>query len=123
MSNTKKYSLPALKQIMKENEIKGRTIMNKPEILKLLHERGLVPDEALVKPEKPSKEIASKYEFTRSIRNNPKKVIIKDIETGTETEYPSIYRVSRTLGCSTKTIAVNNGKIWKKRFKIDVGDN
>ena len=43
-----RFSVPDLKKIMKENNIKGATTMNKPEILKLLRERDLVPAEALI---------------------------------------------------------------------------
>ena len=38
------YSLPELKQIMRDNSIKRCSAMNKPEILKLLNEKGLVSD-------------------------------------------------------------------------------
>lgn len=118
-----RYTLPELKQIMKDNKIKGFTTMNKPEILKLLHEKGLVQYEALVQQDKPVKNVSSKHEFTKSIRCNPKKVIIKDVETGIETEYPSLYRASRTLGCSVKGITGNNGKIWKEKYEIVIHDN
>lgn len=39
----RKYLLPALKQIMKDNKIKGIMTMKKTEILKLLVERRLLP--------------------------------------------------------------------------------
>ena len=55
--------LPELKQIMKDNKLKRWSTMNKPEILKLLHEKDLVPDDALVKQEKLVKEVSPKYEF------------------------------------------------------------
>ena len=112
MSNVK-YSLPTLKQIMKDNDIKGITFMNKPEILKLLHERELIPDEALVELTKSSKEI-------KGLRDAPKKVIIKDSKTGIETEYPSIYRAGRVFGCSAKAISCCNGKTWRERYVINV---
>lgn len=115
-----RYSLPELKQIMKDNKIKGSTIMNKPEILKLLHERGLIPDEALVQQEKPVKDISPKYAFTRLTRRNPKKVHIKDVETGIVTEYPSIYRASKTLRCSTRGLTDNNGKIFREKYEITI---
>lgn len=115
-----RYSLPELKQIMKDNKIKGSSTMNKPEILKLLHEKGLVPDEALVKQEKIVKEVSPKHEFTKSIRCNPKKVVIKDVETGVETEYPSLYRASKTLGCSVKGITGNDGKVWREKYEITI---
>jgi len=116
MSNVT-YSLPILKKIMKDNKIKGVTLMNKPEILMLLNKRGLIPDEALVKSTKPDKEII------RTIRHTPKKVVITDSETGIETEYPSLYRAGRTFGCAAKVIANNNGKIWRKRYAINVINN
>lgn len=116
------YSLPELKQIMKDNKIKGITIMNKPEIVKLLVERGLISEITLKKPEKIVKEINSKYDFIRFIRNNPKKVVITDLETGIETEYPSIYKASRALGCATTPITKNNGKVWRERYEIKVID-
>jgi hypothetical protein len=115
-----RYSLPELKQMMKDNKIRGFTTMNKPDILKLLNEKGLVQDDALVQQEKLVKEVSPKHEFTKSIRCNPKTVIIKDVETGLETKYPSLYRASRTLGCSVKGITGNNGKVWKEKFEITI---
>jgi hypothetical protein len=106
-------SLPELKQIMKDNKLKGWTLMNKPEILKLLREKGFVSDEKPVPP---------KPKSTRSTRCNPTKVIIKDVDTGIETEYPSLYRASKTLGRSIKGIKDNNGKIWKGKYDIQIVD-
>ncbi len=114
MTGNKKYSLPALKQIVKGNNIKGTSIMNKPEILNLLIEKGLVPNEALtVSQAKPIKNLDS-------IRNNPKRVLVKDSETGIETEYSSIYRASRATGLSTSVICSNNGKTWNEKYSIKV---
>ena len=72
-----RYSLPELKQIMKDNMIKGTTTMNKPEILKLLHGMGLIPDEALIQQEKPANAVSPKYEFTKNIRRNPKRLLLE----------------------------------------------
>ena len=115
-----RYSLPELKQIMKDNNIKGTTTMNKPEILKLLHGQGLIPDAALIQQEKPVKDVSPKYEFTKYIRRNPKKVIIRDIETDIETEYPSLYRASKMTGHSITSIIGHNGKIWRDKYEITV---
>lgn len=61
-SAVKKYLLPALKQIMKDNKIKGVSLMNKPEILKLLIERGLLPAEAPATRQNPKYEhLKKKY--------------------------------------------------------------
>ena len=48
MFTAKKYSLPRLKQIMRDNKIKGITLMNKPEMLEKLIKLGLARNEALV---------------------------------------------------------------------------
>ena len=106
------YSLPELKQIMRDNKLEGCSAMNKPEILKLLNEKGLVEDAALVQKEKkkPVKDILSMFEFTKTIRCNPKKVFIKDLSTGIETEYPSLYRAAKTINYDPKTITRCNGE-------------
>lgn len=51
------------------------------------------------------------------------KVIVKDRETGIETEYPSIFKARRTLRCSIKAFNDYNGKIWRERYEINVVDN
>ena len=53
-------------------------------------------------------------------RNKPRKVIVKDIVTELETEYPSIYKAARALDCSTTQIYNSNGKLLSNRYKIDI---
>ncbi len=113
-----KYSLPELKQIVKENNIKGTSLMNKPEILKLLVERGRISIDALAKPVK-----QAKIKDANCARINPKKVFVENCVTGEQTEYASIYKASRALGISTKIFVDNNGKIWRQRYRIDVASN
>ena len=67
-----------------------------------------------------TQEIDPKYEFLRSIRNNPKSVEIRDLETGEITTYSSIYKASKAIGCSTKSITANNGKVWKNKYEIKI---
>ena len=110
-----RYSLPELKQMMRDNQLKGWSTKNKPEILKLLHEKGLVSDEALVKP---VKVISPNYEFAKCKRLNPKKITIIDLNTGVETEYPSVYRASKTIGVAPTTIARCYGKTLKGKYEI-----
>jgi len=113
------YSLPELKQMMKDNNIRGWSNKNKPEILKILNENGLVEDVALVQKEKkPVKNVLSEFELTKTIRWNPRKVVINDLDTGIETEYPSLYRAARTINFDAKTIARCNGKTLKNRYEI-----
>src|SRR5271155_4230012 len=82
-----------LKLLMKENKIKGSSYMNKPEIIAVLLDRGIIPKDSVKKQDAPVKrEIDPKYRFIRYIRNNPKRVEIRDLETGEITTYPSIYK-------------------------------
>jgi hypothetical protein len=106
--------LPELKRIMKEHMIKGRSHMNKPAIVTLLLEKGLISEnvEDVGQVPKTRREFDSKYEFTRSIRKKPKKVEICDSKTSEVTEYSSIYKASRALCSSTSIIIKNNGKVW-----------
>ena len=110
--------LPELKMMMKENKIKGSSRMNKPEIIAVLIERGLISEEK--QDSHVEREIDPKYEFLRSIRNNPRSVEVRDLETGETTTYSSIYRTSRTIGCSTKAIIGNDGKVWRNRYEIKI---
>ena len=116
--------LPELKLLMKENKIKGSSNMNKPEIIMALLDRGIISEDSVKKRDAPVKrEIDPKYEFIRSIRNNPKSVEIRDLETGEITTYSSIYKASRATGCSTMFIMGNNGKVWKNRYEIKITDS
>src|SRR5271157_114655 len=113
--------LSELKSLMKQNKINGYSNMNKPEIIAVLLERGIITEDSVKKKDAPVKrEIDPKYEFTRYIRNNPKSVEIRDLENGKITIYSSLYKASRATGCSTKFITDNNGKVWKNRYEIMV---
>src|SRR5271165_3093907 len=113
--------LPELKSLMKENKLNGYSNMNKPEIIAMLLERGIINEDSVKKADAPVKrEIDPKYEFMRSIRNNPKSVEIRDLETGLITIYSSIYKAGRAIGCAPKLITSNNGKVWKNKYEIKI---
>lgn len=113
--------LPELKSLMKENKIKGSSHMNKPEIIAVLLDRGIISVDSVKKQDTPVKrDIEEKYEFLRSIRNNPKSVEIRDLETDETATYSSIYIASRAIGRSTKFITGNNGKVWKNKYEIKI---
>ena len=46
------------------------------------------------KPEKPKKEIDPKFTRLATIKNNHKRVTLKNIETKEELEFPSIYKAA-----------------------------
>lgn len=113
--------LPELKSLMREHNIKGSSCMNKPEIIALLADRGIISEDSVKKRNSPIKrEIDTKYDFTKSIRNNPKSVEIRDLDTSETTIYSSIYKASRAIGHGTKVITSNNGKVWRDRYEINI---
>jgi len=112
--------LPELKMMMKENKIKGCSRMNKPEIITVLIDKGIISDSPIQSINHVKREIDPKYEFIRSIRNNPRSVEVRDLETGEINVYSSIYKASRAIDCSTKAIFSNNVKVGKKRYDIKI---
>ena len=90
-------SLTELRAMIKENKIKGYLHYNKSELIDVLVERGLLPETIKIKtitslPERQNtkKEINPKYNFLKHIRNSPKKVEIRDMETGEIIVYSSM---------------------------------
>ena len=81
--------LSELREILHKNKIRGYLHYDKKQLIVLLREEGLLPDE----PVKPKKEIDSKYEKLRTIRNNPKQVFLKSVETGDTITYPQFTKL------------------------------
>ena len=62
--------LSELREILHKNKIRGYLHYDKKQLIVLLREEGLLPDEP-PKSVKVKEEIDSKYEKLRTIRNNP----------------------------------------------------
>ena len=74
--------------MLKKNKIRGYLHYNKSELIDVLIKRGLLPETinvttiiSLPERENIKKEINPKYNFLKHIRNSPKKVEIRDMET------------------------------------------
>ena len=74
--------------MLKVNKIRGYLHYNKSEVIDVLIKRGLLPETikittitSLPERENTNKEINPKCNFIKHIRNNQKKVEIRDIET------------------------------------------
>jgi len=111
--------LPELKAIAKENKIVGRSIMNKPEFIAALKDKGLLVEDSIKTVQK-IKSDDSRYAYLKLIRHNPKRVIVEDIRTGDAVEYSSLYKAGRALGVSSKRLLVNVNKIMDDKYKITV---
>ena len=88
-----------LRSMLKENNIRGCLHYNKPELVDMLVKRGLLPEiikiTTITSPterEDAKKEINPKYNFLKHIHNSPKKVEIRDMETGEIIVYSFMYK-------------------------------
>ena len=98
--------------MLTENKIRGYLHYNKSELVHVLVKRGLVPETmnittitALAEREDTKKEINPKYNFLKHIRNNPKKVEIRDMETGEIIVYSSMYKAVNRFNQQTRLIS------------------
>jgi hypothetical protein len=118
--------LPELKQMLKDNKIKGYSHYSKPQLIELFSERGLLPvepsEESLSSKLEgtPENEYPPRYKHLFGIRTNPKKVEIKDLKTCEVNVYPSIYQAAKALNVQGKIITLFSGRVYKDKYEIKV---
>ena len=61
--------------------------------------------------ENTKKEINPKYNFLKHIRNSPKKVEIRDLETYEIIVYSSMYKAAKTFNQQSRLISAYDGKV------------
>ena len=109
--------LPELQKLMKDNNIKGVSHLNKPEIIEKLIEYKVLPEDYIDRqPKVKVKDNGDKY----YIRNNPRPVEIFDRETGETVTFPSMYKAGRSLDKSARLMDAYDGKTWRVRYEIKV---
>ena len=88
---------------------------------------GLLPDTinittitSLPERENTKKEINPKYNFQKHIRNSPKKVEIRAMETGEIIIYSSIYKAARRFSQQLRLISRYDRKVWRNRYAIEL---
>ena len=102
--------LSELREILHKNKIRGYLHYGRKQLIVLLREEGLLPDEP-PEPVKPKKEIDSKYEKLGTIRNNPKQVFLKSVETGDTITFPLIYKAAQFINQSPRIITFWNNRV------------
>ena len=111
-------NIKELKTLLKENNIHFYAYWDKKKLVDLANEHDLLP-----KPE-PEKEKSKnvKYDRLKTIRHNPRKVMLEDIKTGKIKTFPSIYKASKFIDVSPNTISYwgNRNVAWNNKFKIVV---
>ena len=111
--------LSQLKLLMKEHGI-SMSFMNKPDMLRILVEKGILPESELPEPVKEKRQVLPKYEYLKTIRNNPISVEILDKNTNEVFVYRSLYKASMTFKTCILTLKAYNGKVWRDRYAITV---
>ena len=114
------------KTLLKENKIhfysywdKKRyfySYWDKKRLINLAYENDLLPKIELEKEN--SKDV--NYNRLKTIRNNPKKVILEDIKTGEIKTFPSIYRAAKFIDQAPQTITYwgNREGVWNNQYKV-----
>ena len=116
-----------LRAMLKENKISGYLHNNKSDLVDVLVKRGLLPETmkittitSLPEREDTKKEINPKYNFLKYIRNIPKRVDIRDMETGEFIVYSSMYEAAKRFNQQSRLISTYDGKVWRNRYAIKV---
>ena len=102
-----------LREILATNQIKGKMDYNKKQLIVFLGEKGLLPS-------KPEKVINPKFEKLATIRNNPRQVIIKNVETGDTNTFSSIYKASKFINRSPAIITYWKNRVLDNKYEIIV---
>ena len=120
-------SLTELRAVIKENKIKEYLHYNKSELIDVLVERGLLPETIKIKTitslpdrENTKREINPKYNFLKNSRNNPKKVEIRDMETGEIIVFYSMYKAAKRFYKQSRLISAYDGKARRNRYSINL---
>ena len=58
------------------------------------------------------------YDRLKTIRKNPKKVMLEYIETGEIKTFPSIYKASKFIEQAPQTITYWDGRVWNNKYKV-----
>ena len=78
---------------------------------------------SLPEREDTKKEINAKYNFLKYIRNSPKKVDIRDIETVEIIVYSSMYKAAKRFNQQSRLISTFDGIVWRNKYVIKVLTN
>ena len=107
-----------LKTLLKENNIPFFAYWDKKRLTAVANEHHLLPR---VEP-KDKRSKSDNYDRLKTIRNNPKTVTVKDVETDEIKTFPSIYGTSKFLDTSSYTVYYwgNKDGALKNKYEIIV---
>ena len=105
-----------LKALLKKHKIHFYSYWDKKRLLDLANEHKLLSKKA----SENEKSRNLKYDRLKTIKNNPRKVSLEDIETGEIKTFPSIYKSAKFIDQSTQMISYWDGSVWKNKYKVEV---
>ena len=107
-----------LKTLLKENKINFYTYWNKKRLIALANEHNLLPK---IKVEK-EKSKDAKYNRLKTIRQNPRKVLLEDVETGEIKTFPSVYKAAQFIDQAPQTITywARREGAWNNKYKVAI---
>ena len=88
----------------------------KKRLLALVNEHGLLPKKTLEK----EKSKDPKYDRLKTIKQNPRKVSLEDVETDEIKTFPSIYKAAKFIDQALLMITywgLRSG-VWKNKYKV-----
>ena len=105
-----------LKTLLKENKINFYTYWNKKRLIALANEHNLFPK---IEVEK-EKSKDAKYDILKTIRQNPRKVLLEDVKTGEIKIFPSIYKAAKFIDRAPQTVTYwrNREGAWNNKYKV-----
>ena len=103
-----------LKTFLKENKIYFYSYWDKKKLIDLANKHKLLSEKASnkVKSKDP------KFDRLKTIKNNPRKVSLEDVETGEIKTFPSIYKAGKFIDQSPQTIFYWDGRVWRINIRL-----
>ena len=109
-------NIKVLKTLLKENNIPFFAYWDKKRLTAVANEHNLLPQIEFEKERSKN----DKYDRLKTIRDNPRTVMVEDVETGGIKTFPSIYGASKFLDTSPYTVYYwgNKDGAWKNKYEI-----
>ena len=108
-------NIKELKTLLKENNIPFFAYWDKKRLTAVANKHNLLPQIELNERSK-----NDKYDRLKTIRDNPRTVMVEDVETGEINTFPSVYGASKFLDTSPYTVYYwgNKDGAWKINTKF-----
>ena len=109
-------NIKELKSILKENNINFYTYWDKKRLVSLASEHNLLPK---IEIDKEKSEDVN-YDRLKTIKKNPRKVMLVDTETDEIINFPSIYKAAKFIDQAPLTIIYWGKKegVWNSKYKV-----